>query len=62
MQNPSIMRLTVYTHTHISKANDKMRIPSSMSSERGINHYTKRFCKLKIKCKYPNRKKQNQRI
>lgn len=61
MQNASIMRLTVYTH--ISKANDKMRIPSYVSDERGINYYTKRFCKSKIKGKYPNRKKiQNQRI
>lgn len=54
MQNASIMRLTVYTH--ISKANDKMRIPSYVSDERGINYYTKRFCKSKIKGKYPNRK------
>ena len=38
MQNPSIMRLTVYTH--ISKANDKMRIPSYVSDKRGINYHT----------------------
>lgn len=34
-----------------------MRIPSYVSDERGINYYTKRFCKSKIKGKYPNRKK-----
>ena len=53
MQNPSIMRLTVYTH--ISKANNKMRIPSYVSDEK-VLIATQRFCKSKIKGKYPNRK------
>ena len=48
MQNPSIMRLTVYTH--ISKANNKMRIPSYVSDEK-VLITTQRFCKSKIKGK-----------